>query len=436
MNRFLSLIVGVLWAITYINIVIPAHNFPVASSLLLFLFLVLGFRWLPSHAQILCVVLILAAVGLAGFYDTWIVLFHGIDKASIFPAFLSTIVLLRAVAEQRPEVDTARKMFNKLPKRERDSGIIAGTHLIGTVLQVGVFAILAPILGRSVSQKDRQDVFTVAIRGMATVPFWSPFMVGMAVASEHLPLVPLWQILLLGLPLTFVGFLISAIFFDRNSNISRLLHSLASLTPVALPVFIAAFIVVITTVTTKFSTLQALILSLPILCLISLAFTKVEGRLLPITQTFERIGKIGPEASILICATILGVVFESVLPKSGLLHWLKNLNLPGYAVIFIIILTMNIAGLIGIHAIVTGTFLLVVFTSVTTGVTDLVLMQAILVGWGLCSVISIGSLTVATGATMFGIPPTELITKSNIAFVFLTTIIIGIILIILNNWLV
>ena len=54
---------------------------------------------------------------------------------------------------------------------------------------------------------------------------------------------------------------------------------------------------------------------------------------------------------------------------------------------------------------------------------DLVLMQALLIGWGLCSGISIASLTVAVGATMFGIPPTELITRANIAFVFLTSLI-------------
>ncbi|MEC8463901.1 MAG: hypothetical protein VXZ25_12000, partial [Pseudomonadota bacterium] len=53
--------------------------------------------------------------------------------------------------------------------------------------------------------------------------------------------------------------------------------------------------------------------------------------------------------------------------------------------------------------------------------TDLVLMQSILVGWGLCSGISIASLTVVTGATMFKIPPLELITRANIAYVFLTS---------------
>tara|TARA_B100000676_G_scaffold312766_1_gene388810 strand:- start:10501 stop:10866 length:366 start_codon:yes stop_codon:yes gene_type:complete len=109
----------------------------------------------------------------------------------------------------------------------------------------------------------------------------------------------------------------------------------------------------------------------------------------------------------------------------GLLDWLNTVVLPAWAVILIIIMTMNVAGLFGIHAIVTGTFLLVIFTSVPTGLTDLVLMQALLVGWGLCSGISIGSLTVATGAAMFGIPPVDLITRANILYVFLTSTLIA-----------
>jgi len=150
-------------------------------------------------------------------------------------------------------------------------------------------------------------------------------------------------------------------------------------------------------------------------------------------QTTNGIGQIGPVTSILACSTMLGAVFEAALPNMGLINLLKELALPSAAIIFIVILTINIAGLFGIHPIVTGTILLVIFTSIPTGLKDLILMQSILVGWGLCSVISIGSLTIATGAAMFQIPPTDLITKTNIAYVFLTSIIVGAVLAGLNT---
>ncbi|MGZ0247437.1 MAG: hypothetical protein ACKVH1_16010, partial [Alphaproteobacteria bacterium] len=56
---------------------------------------------------------------------------------------------------------------------------------------------------------------------------------------------------------------------------------------------------------------------------------------------------------------------------------------------------------------------------------DLVLMQALLVGWGLCSGISIGSLSVATGAAMFRLPPTQLVSRANIVFVFTLSVLLA-----------
>ena len=68
-----------------------------------------------------------------------------------------------------------------------------------------MFAVLAPIIGRGSTETDRRGIFLIAARGMALVPFWSPFVVGMAIASEYFPDVPLWQPVLLGLMLTVIG---------------------------------------------------------------------------------------------------------------------------------------------------------------------------------------------------------------------------------------
>lgn len=438
MTRILSALVGTLWLLAFLRIVLPLPDgFRISAVMagLVVAFFVLGLPRLARHTQILCAILVAVAMALAGIYDKWAAVPDGIVKAAIFPAFLSTIVLLRAAADQRPEIANARALFSALPANERDSGIVIGTHLIGAILQVGVFAILAPILGKDAATDERRQVFTTAIRGMATVPFWSPFIVGMAVASQYLPMVPLWQIMLLGLAMTVVGTAISIVGFDRNPGMGRLFRSLASLAPVALPVFVAALIVVGTTAATELSTLQALILALPLPCLLAIASVPAGSVRQALGQTITGIGRIGPETSILVCATMLGAVFEAALPDSGLLDWLQSLNLPAWAVIFLVIMIMNIAGLFGVHAIVTGTFLLVVFTSVPTPVSDLVLMQALLVGWGLCSGISIGSLSVATGAAMFGVPPTDLITRANIAYVFLTSAVVGALLWGLNGFL-
>ncbi len=125
------------------------------------------------------------------FYDQWAAIEGGLTRAAIFPAFLATIVLLRATADQRPEIGVARRLFTALDRERRDSGLVVGGFLVGSILQVGVFAIMAPILGRDAPASERREVFVAAMRGMALVPLWSPFVVGMAVASQYLPKVPL-----------------------------------------------------------------------------------------------------------------------------------------------------------------------------------------------------------------------------------------------------
>jgi hypothetical protein len=439
MSRLLSVLVGALWVLAVTRIVVPVPTvtpiltWAMTGALVVYLLLVLP--RVPRHTKILCGILGGVTIAIGATYGQWGGIIDGLSRAAIFPGFLATVVLLRATADQRPEIVAARRMFGALDPARRDSGIVIGTHLIGVILQVGVFAILAPILGPDAKADERREVFSAAIRGMSMVPLWSPFIVGMAVASQYLPLVPLWQIMSLGLSLTVISVTISYIGFDRNRGLAPLIQALKSLVPVAIPILIAAVAVVATTAATGLSTLQALIIALPVPCLLAIAQVPSGSVRRALKQTAGRFSQIGPETSIICISTILGMVFEASLPHTGLVLWLEALNLPAAVIIFTVIMTMNVAGLMGVHPMVTGTMLLVMFTSVPTGVSDLVLMQALLVGWGLCSGISIGSLSVATGAAMFRLPPTQLVTRTNIVFVFSTSLVLGTILSLLNVYL-
>ncbi|CAN0428183.1 unnamed protein product, partial [Discosporangium mesarthrocarpum] len=418
-----------------VNIFAPDPYLVWALKGLLVCFLVLVMPRIAGHSRILLAVLTAVTLALAAIYGEWGAILDGIARAAIFPAFLATIVLLRATADQRPEIAAARQMFGALDPDRRDSGVVIGTHMIGAVLQVGVIAILAPILGRDASEEERRIVCTAAIRGMSMVPFWSPFIVGMAVASQYLPAVPLWEIMGLGLLLAALGILFSFLMVDRNRGVVPLLQAMKSLTPVAIPIAFTALVVVGTTALTSLTTLQALIVGLPVPCLAALISLKGDTLRRALAQTAHGLSRIGTETCILVFATTLGMVFEASLPHMGLLSWLEAQNFPAPVIILIVIMTMNIAGLSGVHAIVTGTMLLVVFTSVPTGVADLVLMQALLIGWGLCSGISIGSLSVATGAAMFQMAPTRLVSRENIIFVFVLSMILTDILSVLNIFL-
>jgi hypothetical protein len=424
---------GALWLLTFAHILFPKLPLYALMAILLVAFVALALPRLARHSAILCTVLAAATVGLGIAYGQWEAILTGLTRSAIFPAFLATIVLLRATAEQRPEIARARSLFGALDRDRRDSGIVVGGLLIGSILQVGVFAILAPILGRDAPEDERRDVFTTAVRGMSMVPFWSPFIVGMAVASQYLPLVPLWQIMSLGLCMSAVGILVSLVGFDRHGSFSALWLSLKSFAPIAVPVVVAALVVVGTTSAFGLSTLQALVMSLPVLCLAGVLQVRPDAIRPVAKQALDGLGRIGTETSILVFATTLGAIFEASLPQTGILPWLESLQLPAAATIFIVVMTMNIGGLFGLHAIVTGTFLLVIFTGIPTGVSDLMLMQALLAGWGLASGISISSLSIATGSVMFRVSPTRLIPLNNIVYVFTLGAVVATILSALNS---
>jgi len=432
MARLIVLLIGLLWILGLIQVLFPT---PQVSTVMVGLLACVAIIALPQatwNVQLLCAFLAISTISLAHFYDQWAAIENGLTRAAIFPAFLATIVLLRATADQRPEIGVARQLFTALDRERRDSGLVVGGFLVGSILQVGVFAIMAPILGRNAPANERREVFVAAMRGMALVPLWSPFVVGMAVASQYLPKVPLWQIMSLGLGLSAFCIVLSIVFFDRKGGLKALWQSLMTLAPVAPPIAIAALLVVGTAIGTGFSTLQALVLAMPLPCLLAVALAP--GGSIPnaLKATGQRLTRIGPETAILTFATTLGGVFEAALPNMGLLDWLQGLKLSPTVIIFFVIMFMNLMGLLAIHSIVSGTILLVLFTNIPTGLSDLVFMQALLTGWGLNTAISLSSLSIVTGATMFELPMTRLISWSNIIYVFVGGAFCALILSVIN----
>ena len=423
---------AMLWALGMIGMFYPA---PIISKLLIGCLGVYVFFATPRtgwHTRILLLVLGIVIVWLATRYDRWDAIAMGMARASLFPAFLATILLLRATADQRPEITAARRLFAAIDPREQSGGIIVGSLLIGSILQVGVFALLAPILEKDAPLEERRRVFLMAMRGMAMVPMWSPFVVGMAVVTSYLPNVPLWQIMALGLSLVLLGMLLSVIVFDRAGGPGAIWRALMTLGPIVPPVAIAALLVIGMTTMTSYSTMQSLVIVMPIPCLLAIARAPGGNIAMALRGTARGLGRIGSEISILTFAMSLGVTFQTCLPELGLLNGLESLALTPTAIIFIVIMTMNLFGLMGVHSMVTGTILLVLLTSIPTGVADLILLEAMLIGWGLCTAISVGSLSIATGAAMFEVAPTNAISLSNILFVFVASTIFGAILAILN----
>ena len=317
LHRGLIGLAAMLWALGLVRILSPFAVLDAPLGALLVVFVIVALFRTGWQNRALCLALAGATAGLCAAYDLWRVIPDGIAKGAIFPAFFGTIVLLRATADQRPEIAVARRLFAGLDPARRGGGLIV---------------------------------------------------VGMT-----------------------------------------------ALTPL--------------------STLESLVLGMPLPCLLAIARAPAGDLRAALRTTGDGLTRIGPETSILCFAMALGVAFEAALPQTGLLDRIGALALSPTAVVFIVIFGMNLTGFLAIHPIVTGTMLLVVFTALPTGVADLVLMQAMLVGWGLCTAISLGSLAVVTGSVMFDLPPTRLISPTNIAYVVVTSAVFALILAVLNGFL-
>lgn len=389
------------------NILIP--------GLITFILITLAMsRW---QTLALCSALLGASMALCLSFDVWSAMWPGFQKALIFLAFMPTAMLIRATADQRPEIAATRTLFASLPPAERDGGLLIGCHAIGSVLSVGVFSLLAPIAGPDAGEEERRKLVGVGLRGMCLAALWSPFFVSMALASEYLPGVALWQIMPAGFLLAMAGLLTSYVLFDNAGGISGLARSLRSLGPVLPNVAIAAIVVAVVSGLTGLSTLQSLAVSVPPFCALALAPLGRDKAILACRSTYQGLGNVGGEIGILTFSVVLGVVFAAALAKSGFAPDLALLTPSPITVIAVTIGGMCLAGFFGIHPIVSATVLLVLVANFPHGVADLALMMAILVGWGLAAMVSISGISVVLSSALFHVPPERLIMRSNLILV-------------------
>lgn len=418
-RRVMPVLVALLWLLSLLQQAVSSTVLTWTIIALMSVFVLIAAFLSGWQTRLLCIALATATITIAVTFGGWQAIPTGIAKSAVFVAFLSTIVLLRATADQRPEINAARELFNSLPSDRRGGGILIGANLLGAVLIVGVFALLAPILRPDAEEDERRSVALSALRGMCVAVLWSPFFVATAFSNHYLPGVALWQIMPLGLCLTALALITAYVMFERSGGMIGMWRSLASLSPVMPSVVVAALPITLLSALTPMTTLQSLITSLPILCFVVLYAMGNPKPAAAARATRSGLAGLGPELAIMTFALTLGTVFEASLGATGLLPWLEQLAPPPWAVIAVTIFGTTMAGFFAIHPIVTGTVVLVLFTSFDTGTADIVLMQSMLIAWGLGTMISLGSVSVATSSVMFRLAPQRLISGGNIAYVMI-----------------
>lgn len=414
---YADMLLFLLWFSALARIFWPHPILVAASGVLLLLYVAVSFTRIRRQLRILCFLLGVVAIGLAAWLDGWLALWRGVETAVIFSAFFGTLTLLRATADLRPEIARARRLVEPLDANERLSGLLVGTNILGTALIVGVMAIFAPIVGQDSSYETRKAAAEACQRGMCLACLWSPFWLAMAISTEHLPSVPLWQIMTLGIGLCGLGLMVAQLIYTPDVGMTGLWRALCAFSPVLPPVAIAAAAVLGLKAVTSLTTLQCLVVGIPVICLLSLAWQGRDHLTSAIGQAGRGVGAVRGEIALLSFAFALGEVLEQALQAGGVGDQITALAPPPSVVIATVVIGMTLLGLVGIHQVVTATVMLVLFGTLPLGVSDLALMQAGLLGWAFTSMTGLSAVSVASASAMFNVPLERIAYGPNIRFV-------------------
>jgi len=424
-----------LWTTAIVGIFWPHKLLISASGIILLIYVVLSFRRIRRQLQILSLLLALAALALAGWLESWAALWRGMEKAVIFSAFFGTLTLMRATADSRPEIGRAQALVAPLSDGARTSGLLVGTNVLGAALVVGVMPIFAPIIGHDAPYEVRKSAAEACQRGMCLACLWSPFWLAMAISTEHLPDVPLWQIMVLGLSLSALGLAVAQLMYTPDVGMKALWQALRAFSPVLPPVALAAAAVLGLKAATPLTTLQCLVVGIPVLCIGGLLSQGIDHLRRAVSRAGQGVGAVRGEIALLSCAFALGKVLEQALQAGGIGDQITALAPPPFAVIATVVIGMTLLGLAGIHQVVSVTVMLVLFGTLPIGVSDLALMQAGLLGWAFSSMTGLSAVSVAAASTMFNVPLERIAYGPNIRFVALFGL-LGIAVITGVNWLI
>ncbi len=401
-------------------------------------FLCLAFLVARRGTKLLAVALGGGAIALALSRDRPELVLDGLGAALVFTAFLVALQTIRAVAEISPEIALARARFAGLTARTEIAGFTLGAYGVGVVLTASAQSLLAPLVAEDTAPERRRLIAEAALRGSALAPLWSPFFVALAFGSHYLPSVPLWQIMPLGFCMAALGILLSLAMFGWPRRTAEagtgFKPALRGLAPLAIPVLAAAAIVVACSLLFGYSTLQSVVLTMPVASLGLVALREPRQMVRVLRTTWGQLGRINDESLLVVMSMMLGVVLESTTGLgAALAPWVTGW--PPAALVALAIGAMIVGGMLGAHPMITGTVILTTMPAVPGAVVDLALMQAVLIGWGVSATLSPSGITLLMSAAFFRVPFRQLAYGPNLAYAATFTVLASLILGALDSFL-
>ena len=397
-------LLAAVWLLELIHLVHPSPLLSALGLVGLLAFVVLALLRASPHIRVLFTAVTGAAALIAVAKDDLSMLLGGLERARIFGAFLPSVLLLRATAEQSPRVAHLRGGLAALDERARESWMVSGSHVLGAVLNVGAMGVMAPMVAPDTPADRRAALAAASARGVGTAVMWSPFFVALGFVSHLVPSVRLWQAMALGAGIALIGLAISYALFTRGLGLAGLRTSTRQLRALLGPMAVVVAAVLLVADRLSLSGPAAVGLSLPVLCGGYLALLGRSAATQVAQRTLRSFGQLADELLIVVGATVLGAVIAGLHDVSDAARSMTPAFLTGLPLIAALTLALIGSGLLGLHPMIGATVLLPILDGGGFGVAPVVLVATAVFAWGLSATISIWTLPVAAASSLFQVP--------------------------------
>jgi hypothetical protein len=357
---------------------------------------------LKKQSFIIIVALLVIGWTITEEVPTWGQLKNSSEFVLIFACLIPTLTLVRSTAMTMSSVTETQKSLASLDSASSANGIQLTSHMLGGIINVGTFALVAVALPQDADTRRRYIAGTATLRGMNSAILWSPFFLSFAVASVYLPEGFAAGAITLGVFNAVIFLLITQIIFSpKESNIS-ILQSLLPLKPIALRLVVVIVSVIVTSALIGLTALSAVCVAMPALCIFQ--FLRRPNKIKDVFKNFNNLQKnSGDEVVIISLSMLIASQLGQADQITAVLASFFGMAPDVKMILFILPFLVWASSVIGIHPVISSAPLLAFIAPSLTVYDAAFVAQAHMIGWSTGTMVSFASLSTIIAAENFKI---------------------------------
>lgn len=383
-----------------------SSQFHSIALVLFLLFISLICFKLKKQSFIIIVALLVIGWTITEEVPSWGQLKNSSEFVLIFACLIPTLTLVRSTAMTMSSVTETQKSLASLDSASSANGIQLTSHMLGGIINVGTFALVAVALPQDADTRRRYIAGTATLRGMNSAILWSPFFLSFAVASVYLPEGFAAGAITLGV-FNAVSFLLitQIIFSPKESNIS-ILQSLLPLKPIALRLVVIIVSVIVTSALIGLTALSAVCVAMPALCIFQ--FLRRPNKIKDVFKNFNNLQKnSGDEVVIISLSMLIASQLGQADQITAVLASFFGMAPDVKMILFILPFLVWASSVIGIHPVISSAPLLAFIAPSLTVYDAAFVAQAHMIGWSTGTMVSFASLSTIIAAENFKISPAK-----------------------------